>query len=218
MRLIKNKLLKITYLALLLAVTTAHTAISQANKAANKPAYNVAPNLIIITTDGFRWQEVFGGMDTAIANQSEFNQGDSTYIYNKYGANDLATRQKKLMPFFWNQVAKEGMLFGNRDVNNNVDVANPHWFSYPGYNEIFTGYPDTAINSNDYMPNPHTNIFAFLNAQPAYKNKVAAFGAWDAFDRILNEKVSGFPVINGFESITTRSCCSKYWSRIKGFL
>ena len=52
------------------------------------------------------------------------------------------------------------------------------------------------------MPNPHTNIFAFLNAQPAYKNKVAAFGAWDAFDRILNEKVSGFPVINGFESIT----------------
>ena len=202
MRLIKNKLLKIIYLALLLAVTTVHTAISQANKAANELANNVTPNLIIITTDGFRWQEVFGGMDTAIANQSKFNQGDSTYIYNKYGANDLATRQKKLMPFFWNQVAKEGMLFGNRYVDNKVDVANPHWFSYPGYNEIFTGYPDTAINSNDYMPNPHTNIFAFLNAQPAYKNKVAAFGAWDAFDRILNEKVSGFPVINGFESIT----------------
>jgi len=202
MRLIKNKLLKITFLALLLAVTTVHTAISQANKAANEPANNVTPNLIIITTDGFRWQEVFGGMDTAIANQSKFNQGDSTYLYNKYGANDLATRQKKLMPFFWNQVAKEGMLFGNRYVDNKVDVANPHWFSYPGYNEIFTGYPDTAINSNDYMPNPHTNVFAFLNAQPAYKNKVAAFGAWDAFDRILNEKVSGFPVINGFESIT----------------
>ena len=202
MRLIKNKLLKIIYLALLLAVTTVHTAISQANKAANELANNVTPNLIIITTDGFRWQEVFGGMDTAIANQSKFNQGDSTYIYNKYGANDLATRQKKLMPFFWNQVAKEGMLFGNRYVDNKVDVANPHWFSYPGYNEIFTGYPDTAINSNDYMPNPHPNVFAFLNAQPAYKNKVAAFGAWDAFDRILNEKVSGFPVINGFESIT----------------
>jgi phosphopentomutase len=29
---------------------------------------------------------------------------------------------------------------------------------------------------------------------------VAAFGAWDAFDRILNEKRSGFPVVNAFDS------------------
>jgi phosphopentomutase len=35
---------------------------------------------------------------------------------------------------------------------------------------------------------------------PAYKGKVAAFGAWDAFDRILNEKRAGFPVVNAFDS------------------
>jgi arylsulfatase A-like enzyme len=29
---------------------------------------------------------------------------------------------------------------------------------------------------------------------------VAAFGAWDAFDRILNEKRAGFPVVNAFDS------------------
>ncbi len=28
-------------------------------------------NIIIITTDGFRWQEVFKGMDSAIANNSK---------------------------------------------------------------------------------------------------------------------------------------------------
>jgi arylsulfatase A-like enzyme len=39
-----------------------------------------------------------------------------------------------------------------------------------------------------------------LNTLPAYKGKVAAFGAWDAFDRILNEKRSGFPVVNAFDS------------------
>jgi hypothetical protein len=184
---------------LLLAVYPMNTGFAQANTSTQKQP---APNVIIITTDGFRWQEVFGGMDTSLANHPKFNQGDSTYIYNKYGAKDLSARQKQLMPFFWNQIAKEGMLFGNRYVGNKVDVANPHWFSYPGYNEILTGFPDSAINSNDYMPNPHSNVLAFLNAQAAYKNKVAAFGAWDAFDRILNEKVSGFPVINGFESIT----------------
>ena len=72
-------------------------------------------------------------------------------------------RRQKLMPFFWNTIATKGMLFGNRTIGNKVDVANPHWFSYPGYNEILTGYPDTAINSNEYPPNPHTNVFAFLN-------------------------------------------------------
>jgi len=43
-----------------------------------------AENIIIITTDGFRWQEVFKGMDSAIANNSKFNQGDSSYIFEKY--------------------------------------------------------------------------------------------------------------------------------------
>lgn len=43
-----------------------------------------AENIIIITTDGFRWQEVFGGMDSAIANNNKFNQYDSAGIFKKY--------------------------------------------------------------------------------------------------------------------------------------
>ena len=199
-----GKILKISYLAIILPFLWVNILFAQqpTSTVARANAQSQAPNLIIITTDGFRWQEVFGGMDTSLANQPKFNQGDSAYIYNKYGAATIAEQQKKLLPFFWNHVATKGMLFGNRYKNNKVDVANPHWFSYPGYNEILTGYPDSAINSNDYPPNPHTNVFAFLHQQAAYKNKVAAFGAWDAFDRILNEKASGFPVINGFEPIT----------------
>jgi arylsulfatase A-like enzyme len=81
-----------------------------------------------------------------------------------------------------------------------VDNANPYWFSYPGYSEILTGQVDTAVNSNEYKPNPNTNFFEYLNSLPAYKGKVAAFGAWDAFDRILNEKRAGFPVVNAFDS------------------
>lgn len=80
-----------------------------------------------------------------------------------------------------------------------VDNANPYWFSYPGYNELFTGYPDTLINSNGYPPNPNKNLLEFINQQPGYRNKVAAFGAWDAFDRILNEGRSGFPVYSAFD-------------------
>ena len=43
-----------------------------------------AENIIIITTDGLRWQEVFTGMDSAIANNKKFNQGDSAGIFKNY--------------------------------------------------------------------------------------------------------------------------------------
>jgi hypothetical protein len=157
-------------------------------------------NIIIITTDGFRWQEVFKGMDSAIANNPKFNQGDSENIFKNYWAANENERRKKLMPFLWSTIVTKGQLFGNRTLGSKVDNANPYWFSYPGYNEIMTGFPDTAINSNDYPANPHVTVLEFLNIQPKLKGKVAAFSAWDAFDRILNEERSGIPVVSAFNS------------------
>lgn len=103
------------------------------------------------------------------------------------------------MPFLWNIVNQKGQIYGNRNYSNKVDNANPYWFSYPGYNEIFTGYPDTAINSNSYPPNPNTTLLEFLNKQPKYKNKIAAFGAWNAFDRIFNEEQAKLPLFAAFD-------------------
>jgi hypothetical protein len=158
-------------------------------------------NIIIITTDGFRWQDVFRGMDTTIANNKKYNEGDSAYLYKQYWSNDLNERRNKLFPFLWSMVAARGQIYGNRDLGSKVDNANPYWFSYPGYNEIFTGYPDTAINSNSYPPNPHVTVLEYLNKQPKLKGRIAAFGAWDAFDRILNEQRAGIPVISAFDAI-----------------
>jgi hypothetical protein len=155
-------------------------------------------NIIIVTTDGFRWQEIFKGMDSAIANNSKYNQGDSEYIYKNYWSDDVNERRKKIFPFLWSTVVNNGQIFGNRILGSKVDNANPYWFSYPGYNEIMTGYPDTAINKNSYEANPHVTVLEFLNKQAKLKGRVAAFGAWDAFDRILNEERSGIPVVSGF--------------------
>ncbi|MBI5856386.1 MAG: alkaline phosphatase family protein [Sphingobacteriales bacterium] len=155
-------------------------------------------NIIIITMDGFRWQEVFKGMDSAIADNGKYNQGDSQYIYKNYWSCDANERRKKLLPSLWNTVEENGGLFGNRDLGSKVDNANPYWFSYPGYNEIMTGYPDTAVNSNSFPANPHVTVLEFLNNQSKLKGKVAAFGAWGAFDRILNEERSKIPVVSAF--------------------
>jgi len=164
-------------------------------------AQHQTQNIIIVTTDGFRWQEVFKGMDSVIANNPKFNQHDSTYLFKTYWANDETERRKKIYPFLWSTMAAQGEIFGNRNLGCKVDNANPYWFSYPGYNEIFTGFPDTAINSNQYPDNPNENVLEFLNKQKEFHGKVAAFGAWDAFDRILNKKRSGIPVFSAFDSV-----------------
>ncbi len=157
-------------------------------------------NIIIITTDGLRWQDLFKGMDSAIANQSRFNEGDSALIFEKYWDANESLRRKKLLPFLWSTIAREGQIYGNRLLGSKIDNANPHWFSYPGYSELLAGYADTAINSNSYPPNPHTTVLEFFNQQPKLKGKVVAFGAWNAFDRIINEQRSGVPVINAFDT------------------
>jgi hypothetical protein len=64
-----------------------------------------------------------------------------------------------------------------------------------------TGFADTAINSNEFPPNPHITVLEFLNQQSKFKNRVAAFGAWDAFDRILNQQRSHIPVFSAFDTI-----------------
>lgn len=180
---------KFVFLLYLLGV--ALTALSQ----------NKVENVFIITTDGFRWQEVFKGMDSAIANQARYNENDSLGIYKKYWDKDEIARRKKLLPFFWSMIEVQGQIYGNRAFGNNVNVSNSYWFSYPGYSEIFCGYVDTLVNSNNYKPNPNSNVLAFINKQKGYAGKVEAFGAWNAFDRILNEKVSGIPVTNAFDPI-----------------
>ena len=156
-------------------------------------------NLIIITTDGFRWQELFTGMDTAIANNRLYNQGDSLYMVKKYWAEDPAVRRKLLMPFLWGTVVSKGQIYGNRLLGNNVNVSNPYKFSYPGYSEIMCGFVDTLVNSNEYKANPNTTVLEFFNKQPKLKGRIAAFTAWEAFNRILNEERSGIPVVAAYD-------------------
>ncbi len=156
--------------------------------------------IFIITIDGFRWQELFNGADTSILKNENFVT-DAETIAILYDASNPAERRKKLMPFMWSVVSKQGQLYGNRAFENNVNVANPYAISYAGYNEMFTGKADLLIASNSKIQNNNRNIFEFLNSKPAFKGKIALFSSWDVFPYILNEKRSGIEVNSGYENI-----------------
>lgn len=156
-------------------------------------------NIVIVTIDGIRWQEVFTGADKKIINDREF-VADRDLLKAMYWAADATERRSKLMPFMWSVLANKGQIYGNRNYNNHVDVANRYKFSYPGYNEIFTGYTDKKFVPNTMVKNENTNVLEYLNQQAGYKGKVVAFSSWDVFPYILNEDRCGFPVNSGYES------------------
>jgi hypothetical protein len=157
-------------------------------------------NIIIVTLDGFRWQEVFGGADDSLINNPQYVR-DTASLKKEYWLTGSEERRKKLLPFFWTTVQSQGQLYGNRWQGNKINNANKYWFSYPGYNEIFTGYPDDSVNSNDKIWNRNENVLEFINKQPGYKNKVAVFSTWDVFPYILNTKRSGLYVNSDVDSI-----------------
>ncbi|MDI9873934.1 alkaline phosphatase family protein [Flectobacillus rivi] len=163
-------------------------------------AQHKTEKVILITTDGFRWLEVFNGLDTALLNQEKYTKSKRDLI-DRFGGSPQASRAK-LLPFLWNTIASKGQIYGNREYNNFVNITNQQWFSYPGYNEILTGAPDDErITSNDHIDNPNETVLEFLHKKPAYKGKIAAFSTWDCFPFIINEKRSKIPVNSGKELV-----------------
>jgi len=151
-------------------------------------------NIVLISIDGYRWQEIFRGMDTSIFLKKKYRSLDSATTMAKYWAATPGERRKKLMPFFWNTIVAKGQLYGNRDLGNRVNVKNKYWFSYPGRSETLCGYYDSLVNSNDYPNNPNENVLEFINKQPGYQKKVVTFASWDALGRILNRDRNGMLV------------------------
>jgi hypothetical protein len=157
-------------------------------------------NLFIIITDGFRWQEIFSGADSVLINDENFTP-DTATLKAMYWASDPSDRRKKLMPFLWNVIARKGQLFGNRDLNNKVNVSNVYSLSYPGYNELFTGTTDISISGNSKKNNKNINVLEWLDSKDGFEGKIAVFSSWDVFPYILNKDRNGLTMNSGYEQI-----------------
>jgi hypothetical protein len=150
-------------------------------------------SIIVITLDGYRWQELFTGADSSLMKGKDPHD-DMSGLKSAFWNDDVNKRRKMLMPFFWGEIVSKGQLLGNRLKGSNVNLTNKYWFSYPGYNEIFTGFGDDSVNSNDKKYNKNITVFEVANKTDNYKNKVAAIASWDCFPYILNNTRSGIYV------------------------
>jgi hypothetical protein len=158
-------------------------------------------NVVLVTIDGLRWQEVFGGADAALLDEERGAVDDAEAMRDAFWRETAEERRAALMPFLWSVIARDGRLFGNRDEGSSVRATNGKYFSYPGYNELLSGFPDERIDSNAKRPNPNVTVLEWLNALPRFRDRVAAFGSWDVFPYIVNGERSGIPVNAGWEEL-----------------
>jgi hypothetical protein len=156
-------------------------------------------NVILVMTDGLRWQEVFRGAEESLITKEKGYADDPDLVRERYWRDTPEARREALLPFIWTVVAKQGQIIGNQDQGSVATLTNGRNFSYPGYNEILCGFPDDRINSNEKIPNQNVTVFEWLNTKPGFKGRVAAFGAWDVFPSIFNRDRCGFYVNAGHE-------------------
>ncbi|MEO8887216.1 MAG: alkaline phosphatase family protein [Mucilaginibacter sp.] len=156
-------------------------------------------NVIIVTLDGSRWQEIYRGADSSLIN-SKYTK-DKEEVRENFWAETVEERRKLLMPFMWSTMVRGGQLYGNRDIGNKSEVANKAGSSYPGYNEIFTGAPDWKIMGNAPINNTNKSVLEYINKQPGFENEVVVFASWELFPYIFNVKQSGLKVNAGYTDV-----------------
>ena len=155
------------------------------------PAAPAADHVIVVTLDGLRWQELFGGAQRELISKRAGGVADTAALIRRFWRETAEARREALMPFTWSVVASRGRILGDSAGGSVVRVSNGKRFSYPGYNELLSGVPDDRINSNDKIPNPNVTVLEWLNRRPAFQGRVAAFGSWDVLPFIVNAARSG---------------------------
>ena len=156
-------------------------------------------NVVLITFDGARIEEVFGGLDLELlrSTMKEGQNVEDTPSYRRFWAPTPEERRRKLMPFFWSLVTEQGSIAGDRRSGSIVRLGNTHWFSYPGYAEMLLGEAhDAVITSNEPIRTPVPTVLETIGARLSLpRDKVATVASWAVFNAI-SEHTIGTTFIN----------------------
>lgn len=168
----------------------------------NIQAQRKTENVILITLDGARYKEIFGGLDIELYKKID-KDAEKKEVYKTYAAETARERREKLMPFFWQIWVKNyGSIAGNRELKSEAKTTNNLLFSYPGYSEMLTGEArDDVITSNDRIQNKFPSFLQFLqNKLKLDSNQTAVFSSWIVTNEIASSKPDAFLINAGVEA------------------
>ncbi|OLD62948.1 MAG: hypothetical protein AUI47_10725, partial [Acidobacteria bacterium 13_1_40CM_2_68_5] len=162
-------------------------------------------NVILITLDGLRIQELFGGMDPLLAGkrvQKKSGIYDLDRARQRFWRDTPGERRAALLPYFWGTLAPQGIVLGDKDRGCSVQPRNPLLFSAPGYAEILTGEPQPDVITNDAKRYPHRTVLEFVRSELRLgKRQVATIGSWDGFGTLSSSQADAFFTNTGYERV-----------------
>jgi len=163
----------------------------------------VTRNVILITLDGVRIQEIFSGLDQTIASHDEQKvYSEIGEERRRYGGTTPVLRREALLPVFWHRLAPLGIVLGNPAHDNRVKVQNKVLWSTPGYTEIMTGRPHPEVIDNSNRRYPYTTALELarekLQLDPS---QVAEFGSWDGFKAAAASRDGAFLMIGAYNAV-----------------
>jgi hypothetical protein len=114
--------------------------------------------LVLVTIDGVRWQEVFGGTDPVLAPPATPRLPAAS-----------------LVPHLYKLGYERGAFIG-APGQGTISASGPNYVSLPGYTEILGGRQSAACQSNNCE---RTKLPTILDEARAAGAKVAVFSSWD---------------------------------------
>jgi hypothetical protein len=143
-------------------------------------------SVVLVTLDGARTEEIFGGLDAGILESTlpRSERLEQQPVYQQFWASTREARRQKLMPFFWGTLMKQyGSIAGDPLLDSDVHVTNGYRVSYPGYSELLVGAPhDDEIKGNEPVRNPHRTVLeAARDELHLSADRVAVFASWNTF-------------------------------------
>lgn len=162
-------------------------------------------NLLIVSLDGMRWQDVFHGADPRFLHAQHGGVKDLMATDRDFRRDTPEEGRRVLMPFLWEVIAKQGQIFGDPSREAQALATNGLKFSYPGYHEFLCGFADARIDSNAKKINPNTTVLEYLNGLPRFAGRVAVFSGWDVHPFMVAKERAQLFVQAGWDLPTVAS-------------
>ncbi len=173
-------------------------------------------NVVLVTVDGLRHQELFAGLDRALLNGGQkIGIEDPEALAAKFWDESARGRRERLMPFFWTTLAPRGIVLGSRADGSMVSVSNPYRVSYPCYAEILTGQVQPDVTGNIPIQVPRETVLEFVRRELELEvSGVAALTSWNHFPYIVEHEPgsitvnAGGPFLEGMQNEEIRRLVS----------
>jgi hypothetical protein len=140
-------------------------------------------NVILVTLDGVRWQEIFTGADPELADGAGLPVGE------RRGARGLTPNLHRL--FF-----DQGVVLGDPRAGEPFVASGPNFVSLPGYVEIMTGAASGCAGNEC---EPHVSWAIAGEAAGAPGDGAAVFSSWERIARAVPVDTSGLLLRAGRE-------------------